>query len=243
VNPAPSRLLRSALGVAVLVIAALGSSCAPAVGGLPPAVLHPELPAGSWWAFGDSLFAGVGWQHLGAPSFIGGMENRAVAGHTLVALPFVGPQLPTVRSQIARAIERDGVPDHVVIHAGGADLLARVVRGTRPSIEEYGGAYRELDSWLRDLGVDVWWTSVAPFAPWSIPGSNDMNGVRLQMNDWLRTNMADQLIDCEADLVASGGAWLDERYVLPGDGVHLNGAGASAHARCIARALEAVALP
>jgi len=227
-----------ALAAALVVVA---SACTPAA--LPPTTTTTTVadrPASEvsmeWWATGDSLFAGYG-KHPAAPAHLDGIENFAVQGHTLVQVDLLGEPHPTVRSQIERMIGLYGAPEHMVVHAGAADLLGRGLWGFDHSSEELTDEIASLDEWLRGLGIDVWWTTIAPFTLWSVSGLGGQAELRLWLNDWMRTHLGDRLLDCEEALIGFGGVFADGQYLLEDDGIHVNDWGARRHARCISERL------
>ena len=231
-----SRSRRLAL-IATLV--ALAAACTPVA--LPPTstTVPPGPPAEvsmEWWAMGDSLFAGYD-KHRAAPSYLDGVENFAIPGHTLLQVELLGEPQTTVREQIEAAVELHGAPEHMVIHAGVADLVGRGLWGFDHGSDELAAEIASLDEWLRGLGVDVWWTTLAPFTFWSIPGLGGQGELRLWLNDWLHEHVGDRLIDCEEALIGFGGVYADAQYLLEDDGIHVNSWGARRHARCISEQL------
>jgi hypothetical protein len=234
---------RSSLVAGLLAtLAALASACAPMVlppdGSIPGDERPPVEVSMEWWAMGDSLFAGYA-KYPGAPAHLDGVQNFSVAGHTLVEVALFGQPQPTVRQQIEAAIERHGAPEHVLIHAGAADLVGRGFWRFDHASNLYVQEIAALDEWLRGQGVDVWWTTVAPFSLWSIPGLGGQEPLRSWLNDWLRTNLGDRVIDCDAALMGTDGVFADPKYLQPYDGVHVNRRGALAHATCISEQLAA----
>ena len=222
-------------------LVALASACTPIA--VPPQLtIPPDRPpvevSMEWWAMGDSLFAGYD-KHHGAPSYLEDVEIFAVAGNTLLEVELAGQPQPTVRAQIETAIERHGAPEHMVIHAGVADLLGRGLYGFDHASVEFTAEIASLDEWLRGLGIDVWWTTLAPFTVWSIPGVGGQGELRLWLNEWLRDHLGDRLIDCERALIGPGGEYADAQYLLDTDGIHVNRWGALRHARCISAELAA----
>lgn len=235
-----SRSRRLAL---VTALVALAAACTPIALPLPTTTtVPPDRPPAEvsmeWWAMGDSLFAGYD-RHRAAPSYLDGVEIFAIPGHTLLDVELLGQHQTTVREQIEAAIELHGAPEHMVIHAGVADLVGRGLWGFDHGSEEFTTEIASLDEWLRGLGIDVWWTTLAPFTFWSIPGLGGQGELRLWLNDWLHEHLGDRLIDCEAALIGLGGVYADAQYLLEDDGIHVNSWGARRHARCISEQLAA----
>lgn len=201
--------------------------------GLPCEVSYD--PDHEWWAAGDSVFAGVGWQHRGAPLHIEGLYDRSFAGDTLVKVPQL-PSQPTVRSRLQLIFCNNGrIPKRIVIQAGAADLFARATWQFRPEISAYTDTISAIDSWLEIMGVQqVVWTTIIPTTYWSIHASQ--NPTRLDLNEWM-TGAGLDVVDCNAELTDPSG-WLRPDLALgnaiwPPDGAHLNRAGARVHAGCI----------
>lgn len=227
------RAVRSRAAVVVTAIAAL----AVVAGCTQPTTVAPAPPPASgsvrlgWWAAGDSLFGG----HAGvfaAPAYLPDAQIIARSGSTLAPVQLFGAPQPTVRQQIQSAIARFGTPERVIVHAGVADLVARAVWGAMFPLERYAAAIAELDEWLADLGVEVFWSSLVPMASWSTLGSTGQDAVRQQLNDTLRELVGERFIDCEEALTGVGGRWIAPAFVQA-DGVHVTLAGAFAHANCI----------
>lgn len=205
--------------------------------GLPCEVIYD--PDHEWWAAGDSVFAGVGWQHRGAPLHIDGLYDRSFAGDTLVKVPQL-PSQPTVRSRLQLIFCNNGrIPRRLVIQAGAADLFARATWQFRPEPTAYTDAITALDTWLKGMGVQqVVWTTIIPTTYWSVHASQ--NPVRVDLNEWMTAGELD-VVDCNAELTDANG-WLRPDLALgnqiwPPDGAHLNRAGARVHAGCIVEQL------
>src|SRR5262249_48811769 len=141
-----------------------------------------------------------------------------------------GNQNGDLVSQIAAAIDRYGRPRHVVISAGMADLYARQIWGVDLPMSSYTDRYRDVTSWLQNLGIDVHWMTLTPITTWGIVGGQ--TSMQAMLNSWLRGSGL-PIVDCEASLTAPGSPWLDESLTFSLDGVHLNEAGATRYAACI----------
>ena len=239
-HPTARSAHRSRWIVLLTALIAVVPACTPIA--IPPSMTVPpdgppaeEVPM-EWWAMGDSMFAGYG-KHPAAPAYLDGVQTFAVAGNTLVEVDLMEQPQPTVRAQIESAIERHGTPEHMVIHAGVADLVGRGLWGFDNGSDEYAQEIADLDEWLRGLGVDVWWTTLTPFTVWSIPGLGGQAELRIWLNRWLHDHLGDRLIDCEDALIGPDGVYADAQYLLPEDGIHVNRWGAQRHARCLAEQL------
>ena len=189
------------------------------------------VPTFGWWAAGDSIFSGSS-NYLGTPRYLEDVLNIAVGGRTLVPVTILAAPQPTIRGHILGRLGAYGVPEKMVIHGGGADLFAKQVWQASISYERIMEEIVSLDAWLTGLGIEVWWTTIAPHASWGTVAPQ--NAFRLKVNDGLRELLPERLIDCEATLIdPANNTWLNAAYQIPHDGVHLNGAGALAQARCI----------
>lgn len=214
----------------------LAAACAPDQG--QAGLAGPSIASSyDWWFAGDSGFAGVGDYDLGAPSKLRGVQSIAVAAHVLADVEILGNKQPLVLNQIRHAVSRYGgvLPGNVVIHAGGADLLARAMELPQlPLIEDYTEAVRAIDDLYRSQGVEVWWTSVLPFTTWGLAGSQV--NFRLQLNAAIAEAVGpERFIDCDPVMTEASGRWLKTEFALSIiDGAHLNAAGAVEHARCMA---------
>jgi len=236
------------IALAVMAIALL-SSCAPkapAAGGTPT----EQAPLSAvWWAAGDSVFAGVGAYNLGAPAHLSGVSNVSVAGNVLVGISILGNKQPTVMNQLQNTIARNGgeVPENIILHAGGADMFARVqwagadvtdrpgAKVAHLTVDDYTAEMQYITTYLENFGVTVWWTTIIPSTVWSPEAQ--VNTMRTSINDWMRANFGEHLIDCESAMTQPGTPWLNPTFNLSViDGVHLNAKGAVAHANCIAAA-------
>ncbi len=166
---------------------------------------------------------------------IAGVINGAQGGTTLHPVTLIGDRQPDLRSQISNFIAAHGAPQHAILIAGSVDLIFKVVLNVNLPLATYQNDYIDITQWLQDAGVDVHWVLMAPVTDWSVTAP--VNWMRMELNAWLRTSGL-PIIDCEASLIDHTGLWLREDYVVTGveppDGVHVNAAGATAHATCIA---------
>ena len=232
--------------VAIVLLAA--AACAPAPPATEPTTTttappNQQVPM-EWWAVGDSLFAGY-LDEPGAPAYLAGVHNVAVAGDTLVEVELDGVPQPTVRARIASEIDEHGPPQRMLVHAGVADLVARGFWGFNHPWTMFSEEIASLDAWLTGLGVEVWWVTLTPFTIWSVPALGGQAELRRWINDWMRSNLGERVIDCDPALLDDRGWWADTRFVQSFDGVHVTERGATVHAGCISDrlALAGVDLP
>jgi len=233
----PSRRLRA--GAAALMTALLlgATACNPPESGEPGT---PPVITNEWWAGGDSIFSGTG-PYPGTPTFLEGVSNVSWGGNTISRVDILGQPQPTVREHLRAAVNRHGVPDNIVIHAGGADLFGIAAWNADIDVERFVADAVELDTWLRELGTQVWWTTITPMASWGATAR--LNPLRLAFNDGLRQAFPDRIVDCDPDLLDEDGRWLDDEFPIPLDGGHLNFEGARAHAECIGRVIGVAVKP
>jgi lysophospholipase L1-like esterase len=227
----PRRRPRTPIAVGlVLILAALVGAC-----NTPPPDDGTEGPplviSNDWWAAGDSIFSGSS-NYYGTPAQLEGVSNVAWGGLTVTKTSILGTPQPTIREHLERMVNTHGVPDNVILHAGGADLVARVAWSADFTVDDFVADAVALDTWLRELGTEVWWSSITPVANWT-PVAR-ANSMRLLLNEALQTAFGERFIDCEADLLGPNSAWLRQEYQVPLDGAHLNDVGARVHARCLA---------
>ena len=223
---AHARLL-AALVFTVAVVAGCGPTPTPGEVQTDPTF----VPTFGWWAAGDSIFSGSA-NYLGTPRYLEDVLNIAVGGRTLAPISILGAPQPTIRAHIVGRLGAYGVPEKMVIHGGGADLFAKQVWQADISYERIMAEIVSLDEWLSGLGIEVWWTTIVPSASWGTVAPQ--NAFRQRVNNGLREMLPERLIDCEDRLIDPvNHTWLNTAYQIPHDGVHLNGAGALAQARCI----------
>lgn len=190
----------------------------------------PYDESNSWWATGDSIFAGVGYSWPGAPGFMNGIANKAQAGVTLVKA-FTQSMVIEV---VMHAICTGGVkPRNILIHAGDADLIARAAN-QKYDFSYYALAVYSLDDWLKSIGVErVVWT---PIVPLNLNAAHvGQNPFRVQFNDWLRGSGV-EIADCES--MANEYGWMPTNLMIgtkliPFDFAHFNLDGAKLHAECL----------
>lgn len=231
--------MKASIAALVAAVCVLSACAAPTTSAPGPGGSGPEPPVPSahdWFGIGDSIFDGANWLK-GAPSWLDGMHNAARGGNTLGPVTLFGVPQPSVRDQARDAVAVEGVPRHVVVHAGMADLFAEAVWGVPFSVEEAVARAVELTEWLTSMGIEVWWTTLTPFAAWSAPGAGGEREHRLAFNRALRDRFGERTVDCEPYLDPDGDGWAADDLVQPGDGAHLSRAGVALHAACLGNAL------
>ena len=213
--------------LAIALLMAALSSCAPQSGSGSPSTTTPAGPFATW-ALGDSQGApsddparGLAWTQL-----IGEVGNGAVsmegAGWSVTG-PHSGLTVPQKAQQI---VDQHGAVDFVVM-AGVNDL------GAGRTVTEMLQGVANLEVTAANAGVEVVYVGIVPITQGSYVAPRD--GDRIAFNKALATQFPGRYVDCSASM--SIGQWLNPAFALGAANLHLNAAGEQALAGCIAPSL------
>lgn len=197
--------------------------------------IPPDDREVTWWFAGDSMFAGD-WNYSAAPRFLEDVRNVAVPGSTLIRVQ----NHPTIEDQLAPHGPNPDTHNAIVFHAGGADMYARELYQLEHTIEDYMAVVDYFDTGFREMGLDVYWTSIAPtndLVSEDIRVAQNQNEMRLALNAAIAAKVGSRFVNCEPALVSGPGSVWGAPELYINDGVHLNEAGAEIHAHCIANAI------